>query len=110
MQQQIESFVGCKPRLYRLAYTDLTRLSKILDAPSAAKMAYALGAEIAQALEERAKSRRLRPCTRIEREEAEPRDLLGLLRVRRQRPRRRRAAKNCDELPTAAHSITSSAR
>src|SRR5262249_18915606 len=34
---------------------------------------------------------------------------LGLLRTRRERPRRR-AAKQCDELTTAAHSITSSAR
>src|SRR5262249_55791988 len=33
-----------------------------------------------------------------------------LLRVRRKRPRGRRAAEQCDELATAAHSITSSAR
>src|SRR6516165_8547457 len=42
-------------------------------------------------------------------EETNSREPRHLLRARRERPRRR-AAKKCDELATAAHSITSSAR
>ena len=48
-------------------------------------------AEIAQGLEERFKSRRPQ-CTRIKRKEAEPRDVPGLLGLRRKRPRDCRTA------------------
>ena len=53
-------------------------------------------AKIAQALEERVESGRLQR-TGIERKEAQPRDILGRLRARRERPGRRAADKR-DEL------------
>src|SRR5262250_616939 len=65
-------------------------------------------AQIAQGREERFKSRRPQ-CPGIKRKEAEPRDILGLLRPRRKRPRRR-AAKEREEVAASDHSITSSAR
>jgi hypothetical protein len=48
-------------------------------------------------------------CPGIKRKEAEPRDILGLLRPPRKRPRRRRAAEQHDEVATtdASHLIHS---
>src|SRR5262245_63366674 len=43
-------------------------------------------------------------------QESDGRQLAGLLRARRERPRSRRAAEQRDEVAAAAHSITSSAR
>src|SRR6516162_8214739 len=63
-------------------------------------------AQIAQSLEERFKSRRPQ-CTGIKRKETEPRDVLGLLGLRRKRPRDCRTTNERDEL-ASSHGLPSS--
>src|SRR5262245_9613184 len=73
---------------------------------------YILAFDIAAILQSLAKSTQtvgayVRRCRRVEETDHRHR---RLLRPRRDRPRRRRAAEQCDELAAGGHSITSSAR
>jgi hypothetical protein len=65
-------------------------------------------AQLAKRLHERCKARlSFRIVCREVQKHANPPQALGLLRVRRERPRRGRAAEKRDELATTAYSITS---